>query len=207
MCWNAEVSFQSFLIGIGAIGLAYQKGLSFPTTLFSLTIVLMQLIEGVVWSYYDNKTVNFIASFLASLLLWLQPVASILTLQSKLAQDFLYLYLGLSLAGTLFSLNTANMSETYSMKRGANGHLVWNWLKKDTKTAISLFVYFLFLFGPLAISKEWTVLLLSLTTLAFSLYSYWNENTWGSMWCWIVNYIVVGICGYQIFNSQTIKWL
>jgi hypothetical protein len=83
MCWNAEVSFQSFLIGIGAIGIAYQKGLSFPTTLFSLTIVLMQLVEGIVWTYYENKTVNFLASVAAASLLWLQPVASILTLQSK----------------------------------------------------------------------------------------------------------------------------
>lgn len=202
MCWSAEVSFQSFLIGITAIGIAYQKGLSFPTTLFSLTIVLMQLIEGIVWTYYNNPTVNYLASLSATWLLWLQPIASILTIQSKLAIPALQLYIGLTLIGGLLFLNMASLREIYSMRRAANGHLAWNWLKKDWKTAISLLVYFVFLFGPLAVSKEWAVLALALPTLAFSLYSFYEENTWGSMWCWIVNYIVVGICAYQVLKIE-----
>jgi hypothetical protein len=96
MCWSAEVSFQSFLIGIGALGIAYQKGLSIPITLFSLTIVFMQLLEGIVWTYLDNKRVNYLASLTASWLLWLQPIASILTLESKDVLIALQAYIGLS---------------------------------------------------------------------------------------------------------------
>lgn len=201
MCWNAEVSLQSFLIGIGAIYFANQKGLSFPTTLFSLTIVFMQLIEAIVWTWYDNKTVNFVASIAAALLLWLQPIASILTLESKMSITALQIYIGLTVLGNLLFMNVGELRETYSMSRAPNGHLQWNWLKKDWKTALSLLVYFVFLLGPLAISYQWTILALSLSTLVFSLFSFYKDNTWGSMWCWIVNYIVVGICGYQIFKN------
>ena len=70
MCWNAEVSLQSFLIGITAAFVGYQNGLSFPITLFCLTIVLMQLIEYFVWSSEGNERANFRYSVLASLLLW-----------------------------------------------------------------------------------------------------------------------------------------
>ncbi len=200
MCWNAEVSLQSFLIGITAVFIAYQKGLSFPTTLFCLTIVFMQLIEYFVWSNEGNERANFRYSILAAMLLWLQPVASIFTLQPSLMPTVMGSYLGLSFLGSL--LKTEPLEETYKMYKGDNGHLVWNWLKKDWQTSVSLLVYFIFLLGPLLYRKEWTLLLLALTTLAGSLYSFYESNTWGSMWCWFVNYIVVGVSGYQILVAK-----
>ncbi len=198
MCWNAEVSLQSFLIGIGATFVAYQKGLPFPTTLFCLTIVFMQLIEYVVWTYYDNPTVNFVASLSAVFLLWLQPLASILTLQTKWTIEILLLYVGVSGIGFLLFTDLDKLRETYQMKRAENGHLQWNWLQKDTKTTVSLVFYFIFLLTPLLLRKEYTLLGITLSTLGLSLYSFYKENTWGSMWCWLVNYIVVAVCGYQI---------
>ena len=58
MCWNAEVSLKTFLVGIIGIGVAAFLGMSLPIVLFCLTIVFMQLIEYVVWTYYDDETVN-----------------------------------------------------------------------------------------------------------------------------------------------------
>lgn len=200
MCWNAEVSLQSFLIGITATFAAYQKGLPFPIALFCLTIVFMQLIEYIVWTFYENKQVNFAASVGAASLLFLQPVASILTLPSKQIQTLLPSYFGLSFL-TLF-LRTGPLEERYRMTRGENGHLVWHWLQKDWKTAVSLVIYFVFLLVPLLLRNQWELLAISLGTLGVSLYSYFKENTWGSMWCWIVNYIVVGISAKQILVSR-----
>jgi hypothetical protein len=202
MCWNAEVSLQSFLIGITAVFFANQKGLPLPTTLFCLTIVFMQLIEYFVWTYYDNPTVNFTASLSASFLLWLQPLASILTLQTKWIIEILLLYVGLSGIGFLLFTDFDNLRNIYQMKRGENGHLQWNWLQKDTKTTVSLVFYFVFLLTPLLLRKEFTLLGITLSTLGLSLYSFYKDNTWGSMWCWLVNYIVVGVCGYQILVTK-----
>lgn len=196
MCWNAEVSLQSFLIGITAAFVGYQNGLSFPITLFCLTIVLMQLIEYFVWSSEGNERANFRYSVLASLLLWLQPIASIYTLPSKWFPTALGSYISLSFLGSLF--NRKPLEETYRMEKAENGHLEWKWLDKSWETAISLLVYFVFLLGPLIIRKEWTLLTLAITTLAGSLYSFYEANTWGSMWCWFVNYLVVGVSIKQL---------
>lgn len=197
MCWNAEVSLQSFLIGITAVFVAYQKGLSLPMTLFCLTIAFMQLIEYFVWRFYENKKVNYYASISAIVLLWLQCLASILTLPSSLFFSFLFPFLGLSFLGvTLFP----STKEELSMYKGENGHLVWAWLQKDKKTAIELAIYFFFLLTPLVIAKQYLLLGVSLTTLAASLYSFYESNTWGSMWCWIVNYIVVGVAANQVLT-------
>jgi hypothetical protein len=184
MCWNAEVSLQSFLVGILAIGLGAYRNTPFPVLLFALTIVLMQFIEYLVWSGYDNRQ----ASIAAAGLLWVQPIASILTLPaSPIRTMALGSYGLLSLVGGLLGTE-----RDYSMTRAPNGHLAWNWLEKDWKTALSLTVYFIFLLAPLLMTKKFVLLGLALGTLAISLFTYWKDNTWGSMWCWIVNIIAIG---------------
>jgi hypothetical protein len=200
MCWNAEVSLQSFGIGIVAILLGLYHGLSLPTALFCLTIVFMQLIEYIVWSNYADKKVNYLASLGAVFLLWLQPIASILTLPGSLRSSLLIPYLSLTGAGLLFGFSSSK--DNLRMYRGTNGHLVWDWLQRDMKTYLSLIVYFVFLLLPLVLSQEFVLLGLSLLTLGASLFSFYDANTWGSMWCWIVNYLVVGVCGYQVFVSK-----
>lgn len=198
MCWNAEVSLQSFLIGVTAVIVAYQHGLSLPTTLFCLTIVFMQLIEYFVWSTYGDQRANFRYSLVAALLLWLQPVASILTLPISSVPSVLGLYGGLSIFSSF--LKKEPFEETYRMYRGKNGHLVWNWLDATWQTAVSLLIYFVFLFGPLVFQKQWILLTLTSITLAGSLYSFYEANTWGSMWCWFVNYLVVGVSLNQVLR-------
>lgn len=200
MCWSAEVSLQSFWIGVLAVLIGYHYGLSLPTTVFCLTIVLMQLIEYFVWSDYENPRANVRYSILAAALLWLQPVASIMTLPSSWILPLLGSYSGVSFLGSL--LNKEPVEETYRMYRGENGHLVWNWLKKDWQTGASLLVYFIFLLGPLIVQKQWVLLTFVSSTLVGSLISFYQYNTWGSMWCWIVNYLVVGVCGYQVLVSK-----
>jgi len=202
MCWSAEVSLQSFLIGAAAIGIASQYGLSLPTAIFSATIVGMQLVEFFAWTYYGNKTVNLIVSLAAAALLFIQPIASILTLGSKHVLSMIQLYIGSILATTFLLPKPTSLHERYRMTRGENGHLVWHWLDGHWSTNLTLIIYFLFLFTPL-LRGEWSVLLLAMITLGLSLYSYFQHKTWGSMWCWIVNYIVVAVCGYTVLIHTT----
>lgn len=200
MCWNAEVSLQSFVIGFVAVGIAYSKGLSLPMTFFCLTIVFMQLVEYVVWSYLNNPDINYTASLAGFLLLLLQPVATIFFLPSAFIPTMLMAYIGLLLLVRLF--NTQTPREAFRMYRGENGHLVWNFLQKDANTFFLLLVYFFFLFGPLIVVKEWLGLGVGALTLGVSLYNFWQSNTWGSMWCWIVNYVVVGIAAKQVLVAK-----
>jgi hypothetical protein len=201
MCWNAEVSLKTFLVGIVGIGLAAFLGMSLPVVLFSLTIVFMQLIEYIVWTYYDDEDVNYKASLAAATLLWLQPIASMLLIPStSLKVAMLSIYTILSLAYSLVVPNTFDKKH-YSMKRATNGHLSWKFLPKEPQTYLRLAVFFFFLFVPILITKNLDLLAMALTTLGLSLYSYWRDNTWGSMWCWIVNGIVLLAVGKTVVQK------
>jgi hypothetical protein len=184
MCWNAEVSLQSFLVGLASIGIGALRGASFPVLLFALTIVFMQLIEYIVWSNYENKEINRQASLAARALLWTQPIASILTTQSPGPMLVAYFV-------TTLLVSFLGPERDYSMTRAPNGHLAWNWLTKEPSTYLSLAVYFVFLLLPLIMSRSFLLLGLSLGTLAVSLYTFWKDNTWGSMWCWMINWVAV----------------
>lgn len=194
MCWNAEVSLKSFLIGTISIGIGFLFNLSSPLLFFCTTIVLMQLIEYIVWTHYDNKKINRQASIAAVILLFLQPIASIMTLQTyKVPMLISYLILSI-LSFVLFP------ETDFTMERAANGHLAWNWLQQTPQTIFSLTIYFIFLLVPLLLNKNIELLLIAILTLMASLYSYLKDNTWGSMWCWIVNLLVPGVIGYSILK-------
>ena len=196
MCWNAEVSLQSFSLGMLFIFIGTAYGVSTPTLLFCLTIVCMQLIEYTVWSNYDNKDINYKASLAAIGLLCLQPIASILTLADPIRQYIFIAFLMASVVSLYFSV-----PKNISMTRAQNGHLAWNWIDKNS--TVPLVVYFLFLFTPIVLQKNYILLGAALTTLFVSLYTYYKENTWGSMWCWIVNGMVPIVIGSSILTKST----
>lgn len=188
MCWNAEVSLQSFLIGLSSIGIGALKGVPISVLFFLFSISLMQLIEYAVWSEaYDNRTLSILASWL----LWLQPVASISLLSdSSLRNTFLALYAVLSgLVGDVW------YEDNYSMTRSPNGHLAWNWISANYARLV---VYFVFLFVPAFLVGQFSYALIAAITLGISLFTYWKDNTWGSMWCWIVNF---GVPAYVLIRA------
>jgi len=186
MCWNAEVSLQSFGIGIAAVLLMWLKG-SPPARIFCLlSISIMQFIEFIVWTFYNNSAINTAAAMAASALLAIQPLASLSLIpsaQATLRNTLISIYV--TLQSILFTQTEHNLSK-YHMRKGANGHLQWLWLERKPISFVVYAVYFTFLFLPLIIIKDWLLLSAGLVTLLFSFYSFWKTNTWGSMWCWIV---------------------
>jgi hypothetical protein len=204
MCWSAEVSLQSFLLGCIGIIVGWKYGLSKSLLFFYFTIVCMQLFEFIIWSFIDNKHVRFITSLFAALLLVLQPIAAISILYPKpIMYPLLYTYIILIGITHIYLWSNLNkpFNKFYDMYPGKNGHLIWNWLQKDKYTLLYLIIYFIFLFTPLIISKNWSFIIYGLLTLILSMYSYWKENTWGSMWCWLVNFSVILITGNLFFTS------
>jgi hypothetical protein len=157
----------------------------------------MQLIEYIVWTNYTKKDINTKASLAAIALLFFQPIASILTLPSPSQRN---LFLAAYIIASFISVVISKPAE-YTMTRAENGHLAWNWL--DENAGSSLVVYFVFLLIPLLLNKEFILLGISFITLFASLYTYHKENTWGSMWCWIVNGIVPIAIGSSILTKST----
>lgn len=196
MCWSAEVSLQSFLLGFFAVGVGAFNHMSISTLFFCLTIVLMQFVEYIVWSNYHDEKINNTASIFAAYLLWLQPIASIFTVtNTTLKIALLSSYMLITWIGQMISTQ-----KKYSMKQSKNGHLEWTWLTKEPETYISLAIYFFYLFVPLLLGKNLELLALAFLTLSISLYTFWKDNTWGSMWCWFVNGIVLLVVGKSLFT-------
>ena len=194
MCWNADVSMKSFIIGLTAIIAGALAGISTPLLLFYSTIVCMQLVEYIVWTNINDKNVIFNVSIAAVLLLWLQPIFAMLTMNNyKMISIIAYCIIGLLY--TLYDRHTLNLQ----MYPGNDGHLVWNWLEGNR----GLWIYFIFLLIPVffMVSKEMIALIL--LTLFASLYGYYTTNTWGSMWCWLVNGLVVLACIKGILKKMT----
>lgn len=189
MCWNAEVSIQSFGIGLLGIFLAAMTGTSVPTIIFYTTIVFMQLIEYIVWTYGADPEINFYASLGGAGLLMLQPIASILAAGS-MKLPLLIAYVILGVITHFMDQDGRSLRERYRMETESSidtPHLIWKWL--DPIPWKSLLVYFIFLIGPLLITKQFDLIVLVFLTLGFSIYSF--GKGWGSMWCWIVNGMVV----------------
>lgn len=191
MCWNAEVSIQSFGIGLLAIFLLTMTGTSVPTIIFYTTIVFMQLIEYIVWTYGSDPEINFYASLGGAGLLMLQPIASILAVAPVQMRTMLLIaYIILGVITHFMDQDGRSLRERYRIEAGPSGdapHLIWRWLLPVPW--FSLAVYFIFLIGPLLITKQFDLTALVFLTLGFSIYSF--GKGWGSMWCWIVNGMVV----------------
>jgi len=196
MCWNAEVSIQSFAIGLLAIFFLIMTGTSAPTIFFYTTIVFMQLIEYIIWTYGSNQEINFYASLGGAGLLMLQPIASIMAMSiGSYKVPMLISYVVLGLITHIIDQDGRSLRERYKIEAGPSGdvsssdtpHLIWRWL--DPIPWSSLAIYFIFLIGPLLITKQFDLTALVFLTLGFSIYSF--GKGWGSMWCWIVNGMVV----------------
>ena len=213
MCWNAEVSFQSFGIGLIGIIVASNTGFSPSMLIFFATIVFMQLIEGIIWTYGSNPDINFYASVSAAALLMIQPIASILAIApTSYISPMIISYIVMGLITHLIEHKTdpRSLREQYRMETQASPypstdntekgvwgrpHLHWKWL--DPIPWASLAVYFIFLIGPLILTKQYDFVALVILTLAISVYSF--GKGWGSMWCWIVNLMVIVICAKKLF--------
>lgn len=188
MCWNASVSLDSFLVGFTAILIGGIYGMSLPVLCFYGTIVFMQLIEYIVWTNPFNSSINEYASMCAAFLLWLQPIAAILTMTVyKLPLIIAYCIIGI-----LYNIYHGWNRDDYRMYPGKDGHLVWKWLREDS--AIGLVIYFIFLCIPVFFLAPKEMIVLILVTLGASLYGYYTTNTWGSIWCWLVNGLVILAC-------------
>jgi hypothetical protein len=206
MCWSAEVSLNSFVIGLIAIYVGYKMGIPVKSLLFYSTIVLMQLIEYVVWTHGLTNTdrsaaVNYTASLAASYLLAMQPIAAILSQSTKntaITTNLLCVYI---IIAAIYVLYRSNNPPEYKMEKGSDGHLVWKWIGHDYTTYIGLTIYFVFLFAPFILTKKVDgVFAVVLLTLLGSLYSYWRAGTWGSMWCWMINLVVIVVSMEVLFT-------
>ena len=71
------------------------------------------------------------------------------------------------------------------------GHLKWNWLDLIRGNKILLIYWLFFLFFSLFYNKYYVGLIYAVILLIISLYSYSKDGTFGSLWCWSINSLML----------------
>jgi len=195
MCWNADVSISTFLLGFLTILYKGFNGYPLVELGFYFTVILIQLYEYFIWTYYNNPVINTIATICLMITIALQPIISSLLLSDKnynlmLISIFIYICIIL-LTNKNIKLLKDNISDINSLTkefysyRGKDGHLVWNWTKNNNN--FTFIIYLIFLIIPIYIYGLYDLLIIGGIFLAITVYKYNKYDTLGSMWCWFVN--------------------
>jgi hypothetical protein len=213
MCWNAEVSLNTFLFSSFVLCLIIYnntytqykiKDFNIWIYLFFVSFILMQLFEFFIWRNVDNKLYNKLFTILATLLLLVQPIASNMLITNKsVQQSMLFVYMICMVPFAIYRFMTQKINSTISDL----GHLQWNMLL-DNKSKIDnviITIWFIFFLFPLFYQKKTFGFLFGAITLLIMIYKYYKDNTVGSMWCWVVNSIMVYYAIYLLLYLPFFK--
>jgi len=178
MCWNAEVSLNTFMFGfISAIIVLLLNQIKYYYVIIVMSFTVMQLLEYFTWKNINNKKVIRYLSLIGIHLILLQLLLlNYFFAPKKIRNILIILIIFFYLLYLIFS------KMKLKMDKAENGHLRWHWIDENIIwISVALLFYlipsfsniylFIFLFG----------------TLVYSLYNYYKYNTWGSMWCYISN--------------------
>jgi hypothetical protein len=164
----------------------------------------MQLFEFFIWRNVDNKLYNKLFTILATLLLLVQPIASNMLITNKsVQQSMLFVYMICMVPFAIYRFMTQKINSTISDL----GHLQWNMLL-DNKSKIDnviITIWFIFFLFPLFYQKKTFGFLFGAITLIIIIYNYYKDNTVGSMWCWVVNSIMVYYAIYLLLYLPFFK--
>lgn len=201
MCWSAAVSLNTYLLTSFTILLVLWNKQQFDMLpLFMFIYGIMQLNEFFLWTFLDNPQLNMLFSIVAAIIIAIQPLVVFITIKSKKGFIiYLILYI-LFLVMFISSFFGTNLVNTFKTEVAKNGHLKWNWTQKVEY--ITFLLYIVLLISPLLFSKLWVPLGLTLLTLFISLWTYYEDETWTSMWCWFANIVAFYLLG-KIFFYDT----
>jgi hypothetical protein len=184
MCWNAEVSLNTFIFGIvSAIIVLILNKLKYHLVLILLSFTSIQLLEYFAWKNLNNKKVIRILSITGIQIIFIQLLLLNYYLPPTQKQKII-LTSAVVITYILFLLFQFPYVKLDMEKSKINKHLIWHWLD------LSLFwllIGFLFYLIPCYLTNNIYVFTFGILTLTFSLYNYYKYKTWGSMWCYISN--------------------
>jgi hypothetical protein len=191
MCWNEHVSLNTFLFSSFVLLLIVYNNRYTPYKItifndvwkyiFFISFISMQLIEFFIWRNIDNTFYNNIFSTMAAILIFIQPIISLVLLPDiSLRNNLLVMYLVFFIPYFTYKFINNDMKSQISNK----GHL--EWLFFDTNMLLFSGWLFFFLFS-FFYNRSIGVLLFGIVLFCISWYNYYKDKTIGSMWCWIVN--------------------
>ena len=198
MCWNQYVSLNTFIFSTFVLLLiVYNNKYScykikeldnIYAYFFLLSFFTMQLIEFFLWRNLNDKKLNRIFSILGALLLMLQPVASLMLLKDiELRNKMLMLYIIPAFSYLIYEIIRKDFLTSVSK----TGHLKWNWIDLKGNKQILFICWLFFLFFSIFYNKHYLGLAYTVALLIITLYSYFKDGSFGSLWCWSINSLML----------------
>jgi len=202
MCWNAEVSLNSFIFGaISFIIVIAINTIDYKYLLSPLAVTSMQLVEYFAWKNINNKTaIAFISLMGMSVIILQLLIINIIILHGK---ELIIVLIAL-LLGSLVVLTYVLNNNKLRMEKGINGHLVWYWA--DVPLPLLIFILSFYFYASFKNNGKFKlIIIMAFILLLISIYSYYKYKTWGSMWCYYSNYGWIFIIGYSLLNLYKSK--
>ena len=182
MCWNAEVSLNTFIYGtIAAIIVLSLNKIPIRSILLVYTVSLIQLMEYFTWKNINNNELVHYLSITGAFILLLQVL--LITNNNLKNKEQLFSYICIFIL-TIIAFYHNFENKKFHMEKGENGHLKWLWADLPVPLLISGLL--LWIYPPIR-NKNYISTLFIITTLTISFYYYYKYKTWGSMWCYIGN--------------------
>ena len=201
MCWNAEVSLNTFIFGVISmiIVIIFNK-ISYKIILFTLTLSLIQLLEYYSWKNIDNIDIIYNLSIIGYLIISIQLIIlnyGFLNNKDKLVALIILIILLIY----IFIYNYQN--NKFNMEIGENKHLIWNWIDIPIPILIIIMVFYIY---P-AFTYNYISFVTMLIILLPSLYYYYKYKTWGTMWCYYSNiiWIILIILSISLQNKKILR--
>lgn len=208
MCWNAEVSLNTFLFsGFVLLLIMYNNNFTqykiqfiegidnIWAYIFMFSWILMQLIEFFIWKNIHNTGLNTIFSTMASMLLLIQPMASIMLLPNDIRMYVMIPYVLLAIPFFIYRYITKKEMASSVTKLN---HLHWNTILYNDEP-IPMLIWLCFFLLPLLYRGSLFGFIFASLTLLVIMYNYYKDRSFSSMWCWIVNIVMIYFAAYLLF--------
>jgi hypothetical protein len=132
---------------------------------------------------------------IAILLLLVQPITSIMLLSDTQVRNILLAsYSLLAVPFTVYKFLTVRAHADVSK----SGHLIWNFFGKDSVNPIVHIIWLFFFLFRFVYENKWGGFAFCAITLLISAINYKNDNSMWSMWCWVVNSVMIYYAFYLL---------
>ena len=203
MCWNKDVSLNTFLFsGFVLLLVIYNnkytqyKNPHFDSIwmyIFISSVILIQLIENFLWKNINDPYYNRVFSFITLIVVLLHPILSLMIITDTNVRNIMILIY--SVLVTFFGIMKLKSKDIYS-DVSPGGHLHWNFATVSPNIII---LYIFFFFFSFIYQKCWIGTSISIIILLLLvLYNFGKDRTMWSMWCWITSVIMIYHAGYLL---------
>lgn len=197
MCWNAEISLNTFIFGIiSAIIVILLNKINYFIILFIFSVSLMQLLEYFAWKNIDNKENIYYLSIIGFFIILFQIIILNYGFLNKNDRQIALIII-LIFSIQIFIYNYQN--NKFNMEVGENKHLIWHWVDIPLPLLIIVLIFYIY---PV-FRNGYIPFLLITVPLLISFYYYYKYKTWGTMWCYFSNFIWLVLIGKSIYLKNT----